>query len=161
MLETVGGRVPLIVELKCDPKVDPAPLCEAVSKMLDEYKEKYGGIYCVESFNPFVVKWYRKNRPDVFRGQLSEQFYKKKTNRSFVGIIMEYLFVNVLGRPDFVAYNCKHEKSVMLHVWRKLYHAPVALWTVRSQNELDRLVSRGWDSCCYIFEGFVPDKKIR
>ena len=162
VLEAVGGRVPLIVELKCDPKKDASALCQTVSEMMDEYKAKYpSGIYCVESFNPFIVKWYRENRPDVFRGQLSEQFYKKKTNRSVVGIIMEYLLVNVLGRPDFVAYNCKHTGSIILRVWRKIYGAPVALWTIKSQKELDRLVSDGWDSCAYIFEGFIPDKKIR
>lgn len=160
VLELVGGRVPLVVELKCDPRDDPEPLCSCVSAMMDEYAEKYGGDYCVESFNPFAVKWYRKNRPDVFRGQLSERFYSGG-KRDFAGFMMEYLWVNVLGRPDFTAYNHLHRKGVSFRIWRRIYRAPYAYWTVKSEEELDALLAEDKRGC-YIFEGFLPSyEKIR
>lgn len=154
-LDLVDGKVPLIVELKCRAEVDPAPLCERVSAMLDAYKESTGGEYCVESFDPYVVKWYRKNRPDVFRGQLTEAFYSrgKKTKTMYM---MENLLINILGRPDFTAYNVRDRKNFSLHVWNLIYSAPVAFWTVRSQAELDAARREYGEKTAIIFEGFIP-----
>ncbi len=59
VLALVNGRVPLIVELKIP--WSPGPTCEAVSKLLKEYQ----GIYCIESFNPFGLAWYRRHYPRV------------------------------------------------------------------------------------------------
>ncbi len=154
VLAIVAGRVPLVVELKCDPEEDPAPLCLEVSRMLDEYAAKYGKNYSIESFNPYVVKWFRINRRDVFRGQLSERFYTNG-RKNKVSFIMEYLFVNVLGRPDFVAYNHKQCDVLSFRLWRGVYGAPCAYWTVRSEAELDEILARDRRGC-YIFEGFTP-----
>lgn len=160
VLDLVGGRVPLIVELKCRAEVDPSPLCERVSAMLDAYKESTGGEYCIESFDPYVVKWYRKNRPDVFRGQLTEAFYSrgKKTKTMYM---MENLFINILGRPDFTAYNVRDRKNFSLHVWNLIYSAPIAFWTVRSQEELDAARREYGDSVAIIFENFIPEKRAK
>lgn len=68
VLELVAGRVPLIVELKMSP-VNNYPVCEAANRILSGYR----GAYCVESFSPLAVRWYRKHRPDVVRGQLSDR----------------------------------------------------------------------------------------
>ncbi len=158
VLKTVDGKVPLIVELKCDPEVDPSAVCEKVSSMMDEYVVKTGGAYSVESFNPYVVKWFRKNRPDIFRGQLSEGFFKKG-KRNFTTFIMEFLWVNVMGRPDFVAYNHCHKNSFSFRVWRYVYRAPYAYWTIKSEKELDELLLSDKNGC-YIFEGFTPSKDM-
>lgn len=156
VLNLVGGKVPLVVELKCETETDPSDLCQKVSAMMDEYVAATGGAYSVESFNPYVVKWFRKNRPDVFRGQLSEGFFKKG-KRNFTTFIMEFLLVNVMGRPDFVAYNHRHRSSFSFRVWQSLYRAPYAYWTIKTERELDDLLLRD-KSGCYIFEGFTPSK---
>ncbi len=156
VLDTVSGRVPLVVELKCETADDPAPLCEKVSAMMDEYVDKTGGGYSVESFNPYVVKWFRKNRPDVFRGQLSGEFFKKG-KRNFTTFIMEYLWVNYMGRPDFVAFDHRRRGSLSFRIWKGIYRAPYAYWTIRSEKELDLLLLGGKRGC-YIFEGFTPSK---
>lgn len=64
MLETVGGRVPLLVELKGE-STDTS-VCPKTDAILSAYH----GDYIVESFNPLLLYWYRKNRPEVLRGQL-------------------------------------------------------------------------------------------
>lgn len=159
VLSLVGGRVPLVVELKRQPTADPAPLCERVFAALDAYKAETGGEYCVESFNPYVVKWCRLNRSDAFRGQLTEAFYSrgKKTKIMYM---MENLLINILGRPDFTAYNVKDRANFSLRVWGKLYSAPIAFWTVRSQEELDSAVREYGDKVAIIFEGFIPDEGV-
>lgn len=65
VLALVNGQVPLIVELKFDdwnPRV-----CELADSLLSSYS----GVYCIESFHPMAVYWYRKNRPHIVRGQLA------------------------------------------------------------------------------------------
>ena len=37
----------------------------------DALLQAYSGAYVVESFNPAAVNWYKENRPEVCRGQLS------------------------------------------------------------------------------------------
>ena len=60
VLETVGGRVPLIVEIKSRQEYDGAyldDLCRATLKTL----EGYTGPYCIESFDPRVVQRIRRS----------------------------------------------------------------------------------------------------
>ena len=67
-LEMVDGRVPLIVEFKSEDS--DLTLCRVIAPMLRAYK----GAYCIESFNPLVLLWYRIHQPKVMRGQLSDGF---------------------------------------------------------------------------------------
>lgn len=62
MLEAVSGRVPLIVELKVEQNVDS--LCSAVRERM----QRYNGLWCMESFDPRAVQWFRKNAPEIIRG---------------------------------------------------------------------------------------------
>lgn len=160
VLSTVAGRVPLIVELKRAPEADPAPLCERVFEMLDRYVAETGGRYCVESFNPYVVGWCKKHRPDSFRGQLTEAFYSRG-KRTKIMYMMENLLVNPLGRPDFVAYNVSDRKNATLRFWAHAYSAPTAVWTVRSRAELDGARKELGDDIAIIFEGFIPEEDGR
>ena len=66
VLALVSGRVPLIVELKGRSTKDMR-ICKAVSERM----KSYGGNWCMEAFNPFYVRWFRKNDRSVVRGQLS------------------------------------------------------------------------------------------
>ena len=77
VLKMVDGKVPLIVEFKIE-RTDLS-LCPLADKMLRAYK----GMYCMESFNPLGVWWYRKKHPDLVRGQLSDAFLKEG---EYVGI---------------------------------------------------------------------------
>ena len=60
------GAGPLIVELKSGKRNDE--LCEKTRNLLRDYP----GIYCVESFDPGIVSWFRKNAPEIIRGQLAQ-----------------------------------------------------------------------------------------
>lgn len=55
VLKLVDGKVPLIVELKARAKDDFNLLSEKTAEVLD----KYQGSYCIESFNPFVLFWFK------------------------------------------------------------------------------------------------------
>ena len=71
LLEMVDGRVPLIVEIKAE--TADVSCCVIIDKLLHAYR----GAYCIESFNPMVLWWFRRNRGSVVRGQLSSNFRKE------------------------------------------------------------------------------------
>ena len=156
VLSLVGGQVPLIIELKCEAADPPDPLCRAVTEMLSGYD----GAYCIESFNPYVVRWFRKNAPGVFRGQLSEMFLTKKSSSGSTAVrfAMQNLWLNAICRPDFVAYNCLHRHALAFRLWRHVLGMPAACWTVRDVETLEELRLRR-DCDAIIFEGFSPEVK--
>lgn len=116
VLKLVDGKVPLIVELKIE------GLNTEVCPLADELLRAYQGVYCMESFNPLGVKWYRDHRPEVFRGQLAEQFLKHKEFNSPLYFVLQNLMFNFLTKPDFIAYNHKHAKALSLRICHRLYH---------------------------------------
>ena len=148
VLELVGGRVPLIVELKAG-SID-IRVCGEADRLLLGYK----GMYCVESFNPLAMLWYRRHRRRIVRGQLSDGFLKEGEYVGVLYFVLQNLLMNWLSKPDFIAYNCKYPQILSRRLCRSLYRAAAVAWTVRSQEQLEE-AGRNFD--IFIFEGFRPD----
>lgn len=146
VLKVIDGRVPLIMEVKMVNA--KTRVCELANKELEGYK----GLYCMESFHPFAVRWFRKNRPDVVRGQLSANFKKEGQKEGVQEWLVHMLIINLLGRPDFVAYSHKSANNISRNLTR-MFGATAVAWTIRSQEELDRNRKK-FD--LFIFEGFRP-----
>lgn len=145
ILNLVDGKVPLIIEYKVEGNANA--LCSTCDKILSDYK----GLYCIESFHPLAVRWYRKNRPEVVRGQLSENFMQ--TTPSPLFFLLGHLLFNFLTAPDFIAYNYKHANSLSRILCRKLYCCLSVAWTIRSREQLEQSKSH-FD--LFIFEDFIP-----
>lgn len=137
VLELVGGRVPLLVELKGEEL--NVSLCEEVAKLLRGYK----GEYCIESFNPLLIREMKKYLPDAFYGQLYTNVCRDKNKCSFVNMILCTMALNVISRPDFIAYNIKDRKSLPVKLTTKLFGATKFSWTARSQEEINTAHSFG------------------
>lgn len=149
-LKMVDGRVPLIIELKIELK--DLRVCGEVWKFLKDYK----GVYCIESFNPLGVMWFKRNHPKIMRGQLSDEFHKDKPEE-FKGVlyfVLTGLFFNFLTKPDFIAFNRKYPKSFSMQLCRRLFKCTTAAWTVKSQEQL---VEAREDFDIYIFDSFIPE----
>ena len=99
VLKTVRGRGALIVELKTGDR--NTELCEKTYELL----KGYSGEYCIESFNPFIVRWFKKNAPEVVRGQLAcpPDGYDGAVS-TFTAFILSRTLLNFLARPQFIAY---------------------------------------------------------
>lgn len=135
-LKLVNGRTPLLIELKTGRY--NARLCRALMQHLKDYR----GEYIVESFNPVIVAWFRKNAPGVVRGQLvcPMRDYAPKANH-FGAFLMAGLLLNFITRPDFVAYDCNSPRFFSPHFQRFIFRTPMAAWTVRSER-MQRLIER-------------------
>lgn len=121
VLKLIDGKVPIIVELKYDLKV--GLLEEKVCELLDDYN----GDFCVKSFSPLSIMWFKKNRPNYIRGLLISNRSKKfreKLMHSFIPFWM--------CKPDFISCNyLLYKKRIIQKFMRK---HPVIAWTVRSEN---------------------------
>ena len=130
VLALVDGRVPLIVELKCT-KTDTRVADVAAHEL-----EKYGGEYCIESFDPIVVKRYKKLRRGVMCGQLAGRTYESGDSfkRKVTKFLAENMIFNVISRPDFVAYQFEYRHNLSCVLCR-LFGAESAYWTIKNQSD--------------------------
>lgn len=147
VLELVGGKVPLIVEYKAD--FTDISVCPISDKLLQGYK----GIYCVESFNPLAVLWYRRNRREVIRGQLSDYFLKEAEYNKPLYFFLQNLVFNWLTKPDFIAYNHKYPDVLPRVICRRLFRNLAVAWTIKSEEELAE-AKKHFDA--FIFDSFLP-----
>ena len=150
LLDLYDGKAPLIVELK-PVKGNHAALCEAACKMLDSYN----GVYCLESFDPRCIHWLKKNRPDLIRGQLTEDFVHntKSPLHPVLKFILTHQLENFLCRPDFIADKFRDRKTISMTLCKKLWKLETVTWTLVSKEEYDTAVAEGWIP---IFENFIP-----
>ncbi len=142
-LDTVRGKVPLLIEFKCT-SLKCQELCRAANRILSEYDGKY----LIQSFYPTVLRWYKKNRKDVCRGQLASAFSGEVLHKRLLGCLM----FNFLGRPDFVSYEHKYRKNFFFKLAVRLGAMPIG-WTFRSKEDLEN-DKQAFEA--YIFEGFLP-----
>lgn len=151
VLDLVNGKTPLIIELKL--RSTNLSLCSYTQELLNDYK----GLYCIESFNPLALLWYKKHYPNIIRGQLSTTFLKEDNDSSVIcNFLLQNLLFNFITKPDFIAFNHKTPKLLVLRLCRSLYKVPLLAWTIESSNELEKAYEF-FDA--YIFEGFMPKKQ--
>ena len=147
VLALVDGRVPLVLEIKRSRR--NRETCEHVYAMLRGYR----GPVCVESFDPLVVRWWRKNAPEVLRGQLSCRPEKMKNTPRLNAFLLSRLLYNFLGRPQFIAYGVEGKKPFLVRLCEKMGAMRVA-WT-----------SRDWkseaDHDAVIFEFYRPRVRFK
>ncbi len=149
-LKLVDGRVPLIIEYKVE-WMDFS-VCPIADRMLKDYK----GLYVIESFNPLALSWYRKNRNEIIRGQLSERFRRKDGFKGPLYFFLKHLMLNWMTRPDFIAYNHEHASDIGFMAATKLFKGKPVAWTIRSQTELDKAKD---NFSIFIFEQFIPNNR--
>ena len=145
-----GTCPPLVVEVKTH-EGNYAQLTAAVMDELDRHVVPY----CVESFDPRVLWWLRRHRPEAVRGQLSENF-PLDGNSSLgrvQGILHAALVHDVMGRPDFVAYRHEHRGHPSVRLACGVLGGHLVTWTVKTPQQLDEVESVGGVG---IFEGFQP-----
>ncbi|MBR2802011.1 MAG: hypothetical protein IKE21_05415 [Erysipelotrichaceae bacterium] len=150
VLQLIDGKVPMIVEIK------PEGRSIATARAADSILQGYKGEYCIESFDPRPVLWYRRNRPEIIRGQLSDDFFRDPHTSKIIALIMTNLLTNFLTAPDFIAYNHRYASQFSYRLCRKLYHPVNVCYTVKNEEEL-RKAEEVFDVC--IFDSFLPEEK--
>lgn len=149
VLELYAGKAPLIIELKSDAD-NYAALCQAAVDAM----EGYSGPWCMESFDPRCILWLRKHRPDIIRGQLSENYFKGKSPQPWLlKFVLTNNLMNFLTRPDFIAYQYSTRNNLSNFLCRRLWGIQGVSWTIRTPQDFAQATQEGWIP---IFENFLP-----
>ena len=147
-LALINGQVPILVEYKMD-KVD-TDVCAYSHELL----KNYNGPYAVQSFHPFALFWYRQNAKDIPRGILAKNFIRDNKDKGEKSDIIDFLttnlMLNVVGYPDFIAYDWQDTDYFALKLTR-LMGAPTSTWTLKDPAHYEA-VKGEFD--LYTFEGF-------
>lgn len=151
LCDLVGGRVPLLLELKSRFDGDE----RLVSRTTDVMKG-YKGPFAAMSFDPGLVGALRREAPWMKRGIVAERWYRHAEWASLPRYrkwIMGNMLHGLWTRPDFVAYHVKDLPALAPLVARHAFGLPLLTWTVRTAE--DRQRADKWASQI-IFEGFRP-----
>lgn len=146
VLKLVNHKANLLIEIK--PSVD-------IKKMgpifINEMKN-FNGKWAVFSFNPFIINWFRKNYPDVIRGQISKMY--SKNDNFFLRLLLNKMRTNIITKPDFISYYIKDLPKKFLNKINK--KKVVISYTATNQEQFD-LVKKHYDNV--VFEHFIPKQK--
>ncbi len=129
---TVLNGVDLICELKSDNGFKNYELCEKTYELLTDYP----GRFCVESFSPYLVRWFKKSHPEIIRGQLSCKM-KENGHGAFVNFLLTNLMFNFLSRPDFIAYDfCDARRNVIFKTVKKVFRPLCVGWAPKGDAQI-------------------------
>ena len=145
------GDTPVIVELK-SVGANNAILCQ---KTLDILRA-HGCSLCVESFDPRMGAWFRKNAPDVLRGQLSSMPRNLESVSGLVAFLLGNLLTNFMSRPHFIAYSIG-PRPFMAWLCRAMKPMNV-VWTVQSGHDIARYEK---ENDTVIFEYYSPAPRYK
>jgi glycerophosphoryl diester phosphodiesterase len=127
VLERVGQRIPLVIELKRGAATDPLALVRGVVESLGGR----AGRYAVCSFDPVLVRLLRTEGAEYPVGQISGLLRSERPVRRLAGRTMAG---NFLTHPDFISYELAGLPSRIVDRWRGR-GVPLLTWTVKSAED--------------------------
>lgn len=152
VLPLFEGKTPLIVEIKTY-QGNWRAVTEKTVACLDRFSVQY----CMESFDPMVVRWLRQNRPEIIRGLLSQNFLHGSCGLSFPRRFFATALLSVpLIRPDFIAYRYRDRHDLPRVLCCVIFRTQSVYWTITSPSQLKSVEQEG---ALAIFERFEPATK--
>lgn len=139
MLELVGGRVPLVIELKGTPGHDDG-LVEAVGQHLKSYR----GEAAIMSFDHWLIRDFGRHAPAIPAGLTACGRRQHE---------IEAHFTMLAHGISFVSYAAGDLPNSFVSFVREKLGMPVITWTIRDQPAVD-LTFKYADQMT--FEGFEP-----
>jgi glycerophosphoryl diester phosphodiesterase len=125
LLAQVGGRVPLLIEVKSRKDMRIGPVCLAVRRALEGYR----GDHAVMSFDPRIPRWFAHHAPATVRGLVVTE----EGSRTGSGTVKRHMAM-WHARAQFLAYDIRDLPSAFPAAQRRR-GLPVATWTVRSAEQ--------------------------
>ena len=151
-LGRIGGRVPVIVEIKSRFDSDMA-----LTRRTVEIASRYDGPVALKSFDPDVVTVLRELAPDLPRGIVAEASYEDR-EYDLLGADKKHEMANLLhlprSAPDFVSWRVHDLPLAAPFLCRHFGRLPLMTWTVRTEEDRRRAAVHADQ---IVFEGFRPD----
>ncbi len=153
-LAVVGGRVPLVVEMKSDFPLHPD---DRLARAVADLVATYDGPLVTKSFDPHLVAAANRLMPRRAHGIVADRSEDAEWRDRFSAwerFVFRHLLHAFRSRPAFVSYCVGDLPAPGPWCARALFGLPVMTWTVRSDADRRRS-ARHADQI--VFEGFDPD----
>lgn len=124
VLDHVGGRVPLMIEVKSRKESRVSAFCLAIRRTLEGYRGAHG----VMSFDPRIARWFAVHSPTTPRGLVVTE----QDDQALPGRLRRFLAIRH-ARPDFLSWDVRDLPSRQAAAQRRKGR-PVATWTVRDED---------------------------
>ena len=147
VLELVDSKVAILIEIKdCKDYIE-------LSEKTYEILKGYEGNYAIQSFNPFILEWYKNNASEVIRGQLSGTFTEgSESLSSFEKFALKNMLLNFKSKPNYIGYELEGIPKSKLESLRKK-GVPIIVWTVKNKEDMEKAYKY---SDNITFENFLP-----
>ena len=147
VLELVDSKVAILIEIKdCKDYIE-------LSEKTYEILKGYEGNYAIQSFNPFILEWYKNNASEVVRGQLSGTFTEgSESLNSFEKFVLKNMLLNFKSKPNYIGYDLEGIPKSKLESLRKK-GVPIIVWTVKNKEDMEKAYKY---SDNITFEKFLP-----
>ena len=129
VLDLVSGKVPLLIELKQTNKVGE------LESLFMKIMKKYKGKYAIQSFNPNVLYWFKRNYPKVLRGQLAYKYNKQKIS-TIKKVILSNMLLNIVTKPNFISYKYNELSVSKINKYKKK-NIHLIGWTITNEREFN------------------------
>ena len=147
VLELVDSKVAILIEIKdCKDYIE-------LSEKTYEILKGYEGNYAIQSFNPFILEWYKNNASEVIRGQLSGTFTEgSESLNPFEKFVLKNMLLNFKSKPNYIGYELDGIPKSKLESLRKK-GVPIIVWTVKNKEDMEKAYKY---SDNITFENFLP-----
>lgn len=149
VLDLVDATVTIVIEIKQQIN-GIEQICLAVNDVLKNYQ----GEIVIQSFNPFILRWFKRNSPELGRGLLNGLYDQNEVNifekvflRSYVGIFF--------CSPDYIGVDQRMLKYFLTQFVAKIFSIPLVAWTITSLCDESKIKNECQN---IIFENFIPSK---
>lgn len=151
-LDLIGGRVPLVIEIKSRFDGNLA-LTQRTVEVVAGYR---GHPIVIKSFDPDIVTALRELAPEIPRGIVAMNAYDYGDYVS-LSADRKHALANLLhfteSRPDFISWKVTDLDSAAPYLCRNALGLPLMSWTVRTPEERQRAAAMADQM---VFEGFRP-----
>lgn len=151
-LDLIGGRVPLVIEIKSRFDGDLA-LTKRTVEVLAGYKSHP---IVIKSFDPEIVTALREIAPEIPRGIVAMNAYDYGDYER-LSPERKHALANLLhfteSRPDFISWKVADLESAAPYLCRNAVGLPLMSWTVRTPEEREKAETFADQM---VFEGFRP-----
>ncbi|HRD77404.1 MAG TPA: glycerophosphodiester phosphodiesterase family protein [Hyphomicrobiaceae bacterium] len=152
-LDLVGGRVPLLVEIKSEWDTPDVTFLKKIADISAAHK----GPLALMSFDPGLMAAVRPLAPAVPRGIVSGGYTGHDWWRHRIDLKRAFRLKHLLESgpvaPSFFSYHVKSLPTPVTRFVREVLAIPLFTWTVRSA--VDRAITQRWADAM-TFEGFEP-----
>lgn len=147
VLKLVDNKVPLLIEIKTGNNA------KEIAESTYNIVKDYNGIYAIESFDPFILEWFKNNAKQVIRCQLSGGFkWKENDNlKWYEKFLLRNLLLNFKSRPHAIAYELKDIDNLSVKLLKGKY--PIISWPITDEEDM----KKGYEkSDNIIFDNILP-----